>query len=317
MLRVGTDCSGIEAPIQALLNMKVQFRHVFSCDADKYCRKSIEVNYHPEVMYDDMLKRNHAELPDVDLYICGFPCTPYSTLGLMKGSKDDRAGILDHCIQVILTKQPLAFILQNVPSFRRMDGGEQFRRVIGALEDTYQIEDHRLNTKRFGLPQNRERLYIIGIKRGACVRPCEVQYFSTSPKQSLDSILQDHKMYYDSPSPTVQRNVSSIRDPDPTKNYVATSQVFGGAIQPMQEMCPTLTTSSASSYWLTKYRRRFTPTEMLLLQGFPLSFKQNVSNTQLIRQAGNAMSVPVVGSVIEVVLRAVDKFTRVRNTEGV
>ena len=53
-IRVGTDCSGIEAPIQALLNLKIPFTHVFSCDIDPYCRESIKANYSPEILYEDM-----------------------------------------------------------------------------------------------------------------------------------------------------------------------------------------------------------------------------------------------------------------------
>ncbi len=95
MLRVGTDCSGIEAPIQALKNLKVPFRHVFACEKDKFARKSIEANYKPEKMYEDITSRNHKELPDIDLYVCGFPCQSFSKAGKQKGMDDPRGLIIN------------------------------------------------------------------------------------------------------------------------------------------------------------------------------------------------------------------------------
>ena len=86
-LRVGTDCSGIEAPIQALLQMGVPFTHKFSSDIDKYVIQSIKANYHPEIIYGDqegehkegdITKRKTETLPDIDLYVCGFPCQAFS-----------------------------------------------------------------------------------------------------------------------------------------------------------------------------------------------------------------------------------------------
>ena len=70
MLRIGTDCSGIEAPIQALLQMNIPFEHSFTCDKDKYALQSIKVNYHPKKIYKDITKRKHACLPDIDMYVC-------------------------------------------------------------------------------------------------------------------------------------------------------------------------------------------------------------------------------------------------------
>jgi DNA (cytosine-5)-methyltransferase 1 len=316
MLRVGTDCSGIEAPIQGLLQCDIPFRHVFSCDIDSYCRESIRANYNPEKLYDDMMSRDHSTLPDMDLYVCGFPCTPYSNVGFKKGSCDPRSSPMRECLRVIQIKKPQMFILENVVAFWRIEGGAPYDGLIASLDElgVYDINTTVLNSKDFGIPQNRTRMFITGVKRSSLVRPLNLRADPNKLRRPLDGFLLEHKVYSSKPNATVQRNVDTITDTqgpsgDNSVNYIASSQLFGGTNKPMREMCPTLTCSS-SSLWLTKYKRRFHPSEMLLLQGFPLAFHQVVSNTQMIKQAGNSMTVPVIQAVIEALVDCVSPFVQ-------
>ena len=101
MLRIGTDCSGIEAPIQALKQLGIPFEHKWACEIDHYARRSILANYQPEIIYEDITKRNHSELPDIDIYVCGFPCQSFSLMGKKLGTSDPRGNIMMHCIDVI------------------------------------------------------------------------------------------------------------------------------------------------------------------------------------------------------------------------
>jgi DNA (cytosine-5)-methyltransferase 1 len=122
-LRVGTDCSGIEAPIHALEQLGIPHRHIWSSDIDKYCIKSIKANYCPERIYGDpdgsysdgdIRNRDNNTLPDIDLYVCGFPCQPFSMAGQRKGLQDRRGNVFWSCIDVIKKKKPKYFILENV-----------------------------------------------------------------------------------------------------------------------------------------------------------------------------------------------------------
>ena len=85
LIRIGTDCSGIESPIVALKKLKVPFEHKFICDMNPKCKKTIMVNFKPELFVDDMLTRDINDVPDIDLYVCGFPCQSFSSSGLRKG----------------------------------------------------------------------------------------------------------------------------------------------------------------------------------------------------------------------------------------
>ena len=164
MIRIGTDCSGIEAPIQALKRMGIPFRHRFSCEKDIHCQESIQANYHPEQFDTDMTTRYVRSLPAIDLYVCGFPCQPFSLAGKRQGVEDDRGTIFRYCLEVIHTLRPKCFILENVKGLLNIDDGRTFDAIITSLQRLkYHITWKVLNTKDYGIPHQRERLYIIGL----------------------------------------------------------------------------------------------------------------------------------------------------------
>ena len=130
-LRIGTDCSGIEAPIQALLQLNIPFHHVFSSEIDKYAIKTCKANYsEPDIRYNNLTKRDHKLLPDIDLYVCGFPCQSFSAMGKKQGLLDIRGTIMFHCIEVIKIKQPKFFILENVRGFMSNNNGETMKLLL-------------------------------------------------------------------------------------------------------------------------------------------------------------------------------------------
>jgi DNA (cytosine-5)-methyltransferase 1 len=173
-LTIGTDCSGIEAPLQALIQMKKKFTQEFASDINNKCRETSKANYPEEKeFYNDITKRNHKNLKkNLDLYVCGFPCQPFSTAGLKLGSSDTRSNVLSHCIKTIKHILPKIFILENVKQFKNIQKGKIFNNTIKKLEsiknnnkNQYNIIDIVLNAKHYGVPQNRERLFIIGIRK--------------------------------------------------------------------------------------------------------------------------------------------------------
>lgn len=297
LLRIGTDCSGIEAPIEALKQLNVPFVHKWSCEVDKYARQSILSNYKPEILFEDITQRDHSTLPDVDVYVCGFPCQPFSSVGLKKGLSDPRSNIMLHCIDVIKTKVPLIFVLENVTGFKTTQKGEPYNFLLSALQSikmegrqAYNIYVDTLNTKDYGIPQNRSRIYIVGILGNAQQKP-----YTTPPRipcRSFDDFIFDKTVHKRFELPYVEKTLlthKNIKLDELDGNWVISRTKFCTL---MKDMSPTLITNPA--HYLVKYNRFMMPTEALLLQGFSKSFVHAVSKTQLVKQIGNSMSVNVL-----------------------
>lgn len=289
MLKVGTDCSGIEAPIQALKKLKISYSHEFASEIDKYARESINANYKPNILYEDMTKERN--LPRLDLYVCGFPCQPFSTAGKMEGDKDPRGNIFIHCVNTIMQTKPSIFILENVKGLIFINSGEYFKyikKTLGSLKQ-YSVHYLLLNTKDYGIPQHRERLFIVGITRSKIVHPFKIpkkvpckdinSYIDYSYKNK-ENYCETYRKVYPQFKKGVFFTIGSLYEENNNKNKVEPR--FSSTII---SSCP---------LWCIPLHRKATIKECLSLQGFPKSFKQVVSDTQMRKQIGNSMSVNVL-----------------------
>ena len=310
VLKIGTDCSGIEAPIEALKQLNIPFEHVWSCEIDKYAEKSILANYNPQKMYNDITKRKHALLPDVDLYVCGFPCQPFSLMGNKLGTDDSRSNIMFSCIKVIKKKLPKVFILENVKNFKFIQNSEPFNYLIHTLkniktqdkENAYNVYYDILNTKDYGIPQNRERIFFIGIRKD--IQKEEYITPSKTQMKPLDDFILDKTIYTIEPKCNAMKIITK-NNLNLEKNYIISCSGFGNY---MYNCTPTITCSTP--LYSTKYKRYLTCDECLLLQGFKKDFKKIVSNTQMFKQIGNSMSV----NVLKVLLKKIFKITNITTT---
>jgi DNA (cytosine-5)-methyltransferase 1 len=292
MLRVGTDCSGIEAPIQALERLGISYHHCFSSDIDEHCRSSIIANYSPDILFEDMTKRDTDDLPDIDLYVAGFPCQAFSTAGKRKGVLDSRGQLFWECHRVIDHCRPDVFILENVKGLLSIHDGEWFEEIIDSLDalDYYDIWWDVLDTKDYGIPQHRERLFIVGIKRGQCD-------FSFPPHKKSKPIHSfiDESDDEAQPIPDYVKRSGLLKRIPKDAAFIDigfTQNNFPNS----DEVCPTLTASS--NLWCVPMQRYANIKELLSLQGFPKRFKQVVSDSQLKKQIGNSMSVCVIEAIL-------------------
>lgn len=300
LLRVGTDCSGIEAPIQALIQMKIPFRHVFSSEIDKYCIQSIKANYSPEIIFGDkegkypegdITKRDIGDVPDIDLYVCGFPCQPFSQAGERKGFQDKRGNVFFSCLKVIKIKQPKYFILENVKGLLSHDKGKTWKIIWKSLleleKDGYNIDWKILNTKDYGIPQNRERVYIVG---------CKEKEFEWPKKKKMKEL----KKYIDYEDKNKQNTVRFYREIPKNSIFIDFNFFKTNTYVNSDKWSPCLNTNSG--LWCIPMSRYATVKEYLLLQGFCLKFKQIVSNTQAKKQIGNSMSVNILKYILKKIL---------------
>jgi len=307
-LLIGTDCSGIEAPIQALELLKIPYIHKFSSEIDKKTKSLLECNYAPEIIYDDITKRNHANLPKIDLYISGFPCQAWSHLG-KRGGFDDYKGrgiIFFECYDTIIHTDPDMFILENVKGLVTHDNGNTFEYILDALKKLqYDIYYKILNTLDFGLPQNRERIYIVGLKKNkfnkfSFPKPIPLNISVTdildeglNPKTILTKhkkdILNDLVKY---------KVISSLKDPW-IVNLNCSSYKRSS---PMLNISPCLMASGAI-YYISSNGRNLTPYEFLKLQGFH-RFNFCGEYSKIYSVAGNSMSVSVIAYILANMLKS-------------
>jgi len=299
VLRIGTDCSGIEAPIQALLQLEIPFRHIFSSDIDKYVIQSIKANYHPEIIFGDkdgpypegdITKRNIEDIPDIDLYIAGFPCQPFSMAGKREGFEDERGNVFWSCLEVIERKRPRYFILENVRGLLNHDKGNTWAVIWEALSglEGYNVDWKILNTRHYGIPQNRERVYIVGTKGE----------FEWPEEKEMDD-LRDYIDNDDISTSTIRQDVIKSgmlnKVPDDAifidfsfkMNNYPNSGIFSPCI------------AAHSRLWCISKHRYINVKECCKLQGFPTDFIQVVSNTQMKKQIGNSMSVNILKVLLE------------------
>lgn len=205
-MKVGTDFSGIGAPETALKYLGVTFESVFACEIDKYARKTYEQLHNTHKFYKDITTRDHNEVEQLDMYIAGFPCQAFSMAGKRKGFEDTRGTLFYNVAEFIKINRPNVFILENVKGLLSHDSGRTFQTITDILSNGggtqngqisfdvfedglgYHIYWQVLNTKDYGIPQNRERIFIVGFK--------DFREFSFPKKMKLHiklgDILQDN-----------------------------------------------------------------------------------------------------------------------------
>jgi DNA (cytosine-5)-methyltransferase 1 len=141
-MKIGTDFSGIGAPEQALSLLGVNFETLFACEIDKYARESYKaIHPEPKTFYNDITKRDHSEIPQLDLYFAGFPCQSFSIAGKRAGwSTDENGELIDSrgnlffdVAKFIKINQPKIFVLENVKGLLSHDKGRTYQTITDIL----------------------------------------------------------------------------------------------------------------------------------------------------------------------------------------
>src|SRR3990167_716156 len=132
-------------------------------EVNKYAIQVYSKHFPEHKNYGDITKIDPATLPDFDLFVGGFPCQAFSIAGKRAGFEDTRGTLIYDVFRIIKEKQPRTVLLENVKGLLSHDGGRTFKTIITSLAELgYAVEWQVLNAKNFGVPQNRERVFIIG-----------------------------------------------------------------------------------------------------------------------------------------------------------
>lgn len=274
---------------------------VFSSEWDKFAQATYSAN-HGEVPHGDITTISENDIPPHDLLLAGFPCQPFSHAGLKKGFDDTRGTLFFDIARILKSKRPSVVLLENVKGFANHDKGNTFRVVKRTLEDLgYVVHNKVLNAKDFGVPQNRERIYIVAIRNN--LKGADTYEFPTAPmtRTRLGDILErnvDEK--YTISDKLWAGHQRRLRE------HRAKGNGFGYSL--FTEESSYTSTISARYYkdgseilisQKGKNPRKVTPREAARLQGFPESFEIPVSDAQAYRQFGNSVAVPVVTAIAE------------------
>ena len=147
------------------------FECVGYCEINRYAKQAYETLYQTkgELYYEDATKINPGQLPDFDLLLAGFPCQPFSISGVRRGFEDVRGTMFFEIARIIAVKRPCFLLIENVPGLLNHDKGKTFEVILSTLDNMgYSLSWQVLNSKNFGVPQSRNRVYIVGFLREKC-----------------------------------------------------------------------------------------------------------------------------------------------------
>ena len=270
---------------------------VFSSDIDEDCQNAYEANFGDRPL-GDIKAVDERLIPDHELLLAGFPCQPFSIIGHMKGFEDLRGTLFFDIARILEAKRPKAFILENVKLLVGHNGGRTLARIMETLSAIgYQAIYRVFNALHFGLPQKRERVFIVGF-----LKPTLFNWpMGAVAMKPLSEVLEKRvpKRFFASDY-IRQRRWSVLK---PTREPTIWHENKGGHISAYPFSCA-LRAGASYNYLLVNGERRLTPREMLRLQGFPDSYKIVCNENQTRKQAGNSVPVPVVEGVLRKVFEA-------------
>lgn len=278
---------------------------VFTSEWDKFAKQTYETNF-GEIPFGDITKIHEEDIPKHDILLAGFPCQPFSHAGLKRGFNDIRGTLFFDIARILKTRRPKMVLLENVKGFKNHDKGNTFKVVRQVLEDLgYEVHFQILNARDFGVPQNRERIYIVGIDRK---RTLQIPFKFPSPLNNQTKVgdILENKV---DPKYTISDKLWKGHKRR-LREHRAKGNGFGYSL--FDSDSPYTSTISARYYkdgseilinQRGKNPRKLTPREAARLQGFPENFKIPVSDAQAYRQFGNSVAVPVVSAIAKQMIK--------------
>lgn len=287
---------------------------VFTSEWDKYSKQTYKANF-GEIPFGDITKPETKKyIPDnFDVLCAGFPCQAFSIAGRRGGFEDTRGTLFFDVAEIIKKKQPKAIFLENVKGLRNHDKGKTLATILNVLREDlgyYVPEPQIINAKEFGVPQNRERIFIVGFHRNTKIS--EFEYPEPSNTETvLEDVLEENEVsvkYYLSTTyiDTLRKHKARHESKGNgfgyeiiSNNGTANAVVCGGMGRERNLVYDNRLTdfqpvTKISGEVNREGIRKMTPREWARLQGFPDTFKIVVSDAQAYKQFGNSVAVPAI-----------------------
>lgn len=290
---------------------------VFVSEWDKKAQETYIANFgeKPKI-FGDITKINEIDIPIHDILLAGFPCQAFSLAGQKKGFEDTRGTLFFDVARIVEFHKPKVVFCENVKNLVNHDRGKTFKIIKNTLNDLgYRVFYKVINSKDFGVPQNRERIYIVAFRND--IAPSDFVFpQKTDDTKVIKDIVEEKEVsskYYLSTAYLAslkrhkERHVSKgngfgyeIRELD----SVAGAIVCGGMGRERNLIIDERLTDFTPVTHIKgevnrEYIRKMTPREWARLQGFPNDFKLVVADTHLYKQFGNSVTVPVIKAIAE------------------
>lgn len=298
---------------------------VFSSEIDPYARRTYELNF-GEVPFGDITKIDEKTIPDHDILLAGFPCQAFSIAGRRGGFNDTRGTLFFDIARILKEKRPRAFFLENVKGLTHHDRGRTFNTIMNVLREElgYHVpEPQIINAKDYGVPQNRERIYIVGFELP--VHADRFQYPKpTDSNRTIWDIMEkkpvDARYYMSTVYLQTLREHRSRHEAKGNgfgfeirrKDQVANAIVVGGMGRErnlivddrIEDYTPTTHIKGEIN---RENVRRMTPREWASLQGFPGTYRiKGIADVHLYKQFGNSVAVPAIRETGKQLLQAME-----------
>lgn len=315
---------------------------VFVSEWDEFAQKTYRMNYKDDFdIAGDITKIDEKEIPDFDICLAGFPCQAFSLAGKRMGFDDDYKGmcrgtLFQDVVRICEFHKPKVIFCENVKGLTIHDGGRTFKVIKKAFEQIgYTVYDKVLNSKDFGVPQNRERIYIVAFRND--IDSSRFHFPEpTNPNTCIRDIMEEHEVsvkYYLSTVyiETLKRHKA---------RHEAKGNGFGYEIRNLDGKAGAIVCGGMGrernliiDKRLTNFTpithikgevnregiRKMTPREWARLQGFPDDFKLELADTHLYKQLGNSVTVNVIEEIakeIRKVLEMANKDSKMSGNKG-
>lgn len=288
---------------------------VFSSEWDEKAQDSYEANF-GDRPHGDITQVTPSDIPDHDVLLAGFPCQPFSIIGKRRGFSDTRGTLFYSIASILDAKQPAAILLENVKQFRSHDNGRTCDTVLGILHDLgYHTQLKVLNALDFGVPQKRERVFIVGFRNANGFQFPSPLPFRADLGDVLDPKAEEDPSLAGTPYIQEKRRDRARAQGAKIFSPSVWHENKGGHLGIHPYSCA-LRHNASHNYLMVNGERRLSSRECLRLQGFPDSFKIVVSHRDIRAQAGNAVAVPVIASLALEMLSVMTADPTARNSHA-
>ncbi|MCH2223965.1 MAG: DNA cytosine methyltransferase [Crocinitomicaceae bacterium] len=271
---------------------------VFSSEWDIHSQKTYLANF-GETPYGDITKISEEDIPNHNVLTGGFPCQPFSTIGKRQGFEHPTQGTLFFdIVRILEAKKPEAFLLENVAGLVNHDGGKTFKQIIKTLETelNYKVETKILDSADYGVPQHRKRIYIVGFSEK--VHKSDDFIFEWPQKNKkrvgIGQFVEQHDEGYTISNHLQKSYIYKKQDGRPQiidKNSDIQVKTLVSTYHKIQRLTGTFVNDGNTGL------RLLSENECKAIMGFPMDFKFPVSRTQMYRQMGNSVAIPVVTKI--------------------